>query len=131
MTDWLNARDLYKSLAIPEAYVSFTDWFARWVEGQYKINKDWVVQPKKGGDSHDYGAENKPVVSVHMTSPPPNGEEREFKITQRVADEIAQAEQGPPVERMRHYTRTVEFAKINWNQPLSQQTHAITEEGEE
>ncbi len=102
---WLNARDLFKSLAIPEAYVSFTTWFGRWVEGQYKINKDWVVEGE--------------------------GDNLEFKITQRVADEIAQAEKGPPVERMRHYTRTVEFAKINWNQQLSQQTHAITEGDEE
>ena len=102
---WLNARDLYKSLAIPEAYVSFTTWFSRWVEGQYKINKDWIVEGE--------------------------GDNRKFKITQRVYDDVAKQEQGPPVERMRHYTRTVEFAKINSNQQLSQQTHAITEGDDE
>ena len=103
MTTWLNARDLYKSLAIPAfpLGMDFTAWFERWVEGEYKINNDWIVTEK-----------------------------RDFLITQRVYDEISAADKGPPVERMRHYHRTAEFAKSNRNQPLSQQTHAITEDEE-
>ncbi|KKM88530.1 hypothetical protein LCGC14_1257940, partial [marine sediment metagenome] len=69
-------------------------------EADYKINEDWIVKGE--------------------------GDNLTFWITQAVADQIAKDDAGPPVEQMRHYTRTAEFSKINWNQQLSEQTHAIT-----
>ena len=126
---WLNARDLYRDLAIPPAPIGidFTAWFERWVEGEYQEGKDYEFEQDgqiKVKSNEKTRWSNNPIT---------------FKITQRVYDEISQAERGPPVERMRHFTRTVEFKnmsdkerdKWNWNQPLSQQTHAITEEDEE
>ena len=99
-TIWLNARDLYRDLAKWEEREPFTDWFNLTVQADYKINEDWIVEGE--------------------------GDNLIFKITQAVADQIAKDDAGPPVEQMRHYTRTAEFSKTNWNQQLSEQTHAIT-----
>ena len=104
---WLDARTLYRDLAIPEFYLSFEDWFTVAVQGEFKEGEEWKVELLDKGNVHE-------------------GNTPTFRITQAVADQIARDEIGPPVERMRHYTRTAEFSKINWNQRLSEQTHAIT-----
>lgn len=36
MENWLNARDLYRDLAIPEFYMSFEDWFTSRIQGEFK-----------------------------------------------------------------------------------------------
>lgn len=123
---WLNARDLYRDLGKWDEREPFTDWFTLRIKNEYKEGEDWKVIPKKGGDSHDPDARSTRLVGpVDVTSPPPNGE-LEFLITQAVADQIARDDAGPPVERMGYYTKSAEFRRINWNQRLSEQTHAIT-----
>ncbi len=99
---WLNARDLYRDLAKWEEREPFTTWFEMTIQPEFKEGEDWRGEIDE--------KTNEPV----------------FWITQAVADQIAKDDAGPPVERMGYYTKSAEFRKINWNQRLSEQTHAIT-----
>ena len=112
MTTWLNARDLYRDLAIPEQYIPFSSWIESRIENDFEEGDGWHVKQEGQVIKKEDAMKNDKPAS--------------FWITQAVADQIAKDDAGPPVEQMRHYTRTAEFSKINWNQQLSEQTHAIT-----
>ena len=99
---WLNARDLYRDLAIPEFYMRFEDWFTSRIQGEYKINKDWIVEGE--------------------------GDDLQFKITERVADEVAREEIGLPVHKSKAMSH--EVAEMGWNSENNPQTHAITGDDE-
>ncbi|HEB09835.1 MAG TPA: hypothetical protein ENI06_01320 [Spirochaetales bacterium] len=111
---WLNARDLYRDLAIPEAYFPFSSWFESRVESEFEEGQGWhIKQEGRIVKKEDAMKNDKPVS---------------FWIAQAAADQIAYEEIGCPLERMRYYTKSAEFRKINWNQRLSEQELAITEE---
>lgn len=98
---WQNARNLKRDLAIPEFHIPFTDWFTQKIESDYKINDDWKVEEGAGG-------------------------ELMFWITQRVVDEVALNDKGPPVERVGRMSH--DAANMGWNEGNNPQTHAIMEE---
>lgn len=103
---WVNARDLYRDLAIPEFHIRFEDWFTTRIQSAvndagvllYKINKDWRHEGE--------------------------GETLKLMITQRVADEVAGEEIGPKIEKVGSWSH--EAADMGWNQETNPQTHAIT-----
>lgn len=95
---WLNARTLYRDLAIPGFYMSFEDWFTSRVQGEFKEIEDWKVEI--------------------------DDDELHFWITQETADQIAHDEIGLPVERAKTWSH--EVAEQGWNQENNPQTHAIT-----
>ena len=101
--NWTDARELYRDLAIPGFYMAFEDWFTSRIQGEYKINKDWIVEGE--------------------------GDNLEFRITQEVADQVAHEERGVPIIRLRD-PMSEEVAGRGWNQDNNPQTHAITGDDE-
>lgn len=97
---WLNARELYRDLAIPEFHFRFEDWFTTRIQGEFQINKDWTVDAEK--------------------DPP------EFRITREVYDKIAYEELGLPITRIGSWSH--EQALMGWNEHNNPQKVAITDD---
>lgn len=100
--NWLNARDLYRDLMIPEFHQAFEDWFTSRIQGEYQEGVDWKVEF--------------------------DGEEPTFWITELVDAEVANDERGLPIIKVRRMSE--DAAELGWNEENNPQTHAITGDDE-
>lgn len=100
--NWLDARELFRDLAIPPVYVRFEDWFTSRIQGEFEEGTDWKVDITEDG----------PI----------------FWITPEVDAQIAAEERGMPAIRLKRMSH--EVAELGWNQENNPQTHAITGDDE-